>query len=251
MYVPGREKPVQEEQPPVGDLETATLDADPWRELQTTDEEPGLIQPYPVTREQIEPRFNEAPDVLSVKIVIAGGFGAGKSTFVGTISEIAPLKTDVTITNATADIDDLSGVPDKRTMTAALDFGRRTLERDLVLYIFGTPGVHRLWFVWDDLIQGAIGAVLLVDTRRLADAFPGVDYFEASEMPFIVAINGFHGQFPHTVNDVREALALPPGVPVVACDARSLTSAIAVLVLLVEHAMAVQASQTSDGTYKS
>ena len=138
------------------------------------------------------------------------------------------------------DIDDLTGVPDKETMTAAMDFGRITLEKDLVLYIFGTPGVHRLWWVWDDLIQGAIGAVVLTDTRRLADTFPGVDYFQAADLPFIIGVNGFHGQFPHAVNDVREALALPPTVPVIPCDARNRESTKAILVSLIEHAMSVQ-----------
>jgi hypothetical protein len=121
-----------------------------------------------------------------------------------------------------------------------MDFGRITLEKDLVLYMFGTPGQHRFWFMWDDLIQGAIGAVVLVDTRRLADSFPAVDYFEASGLPFVIGINGFHGEFPHRSNDVREALAIPASVPIIPCDARNRESTKATLVTLVEHAMSMQ-----------
>ena len=146
------------------------------------------------------------------------------------------------MTAASADVDDLSHVPDKTTTTVAMDFGRVTLDAGLILYLFGTPGQHRFWFMWDDLIQGAIGAVVLVDTRRLADSFPAVDYFETAGLPFIVAINGFHGEFPHGMQDVQEALSVSPNVPIVECDARGRASTKATLIALVEHAMTMQMS---------
>ncbi|HZY27500.1 MAG: GTP-binding protein [Jiangellaceae bacterium] len=178
-------------------------------------------------------------DALSVKIVVAGGFGVGKTTLVGAVSEIEPLRTEALMTEASTPVDDLSMLPDKTTTTVAMDFGRITLADDLVLYLFGTPGQNRFWFMWDDITRGAIGAVVLVDTRRLADCFGAVDYVEQRGIPFVVAINAFDGVLQHGVDEVRDALQVSSEVPFVVTDARERESVKNVLVGLVEHAMAV------------
>jgi uncharacterized protein len=173
-----------------------------------------------------------------VKIVIAGGFGVGKTTLVGTVSEIDPLTTEAAMTTASAGVDDLSALPHKTATTVAMDFGRITLDSDLILYLFGTPGQDRFWFMWDDLCRGAIGAVVLVDTRRLDACFAAVDYFEQRELPFVVALNCFDGVLAHAIEDVREALVIGDDTPIVACDARVRESAKTTLVELVQHALA-------------
>ncbi|GID10303.1 ATP-binding protein [Actinocatenispora rupis] len=173
----------------------------------------------------------------AIKILIAGGFGAGKTTMVGSVSEIEPLRTEEVITAESVGIDDLAGVEEKTTTTVAMDFGRITLNDGLVLYLFGTPGQDRFWFMWDELSLGAVGAVVLADTRRLADCFPSIDYFEQRGTPFIVAVNCFDGAKQYRTEDVRIALDLDDHVPVLLCDARKRESSKSVLITLVEYVL--------------
>jgi uncharacterized protein len=182
------------------------------------------------------------------KILIAGGFGAGKTTFVGAISEVRPLRTEEVLTSASAGLDDLSGVENKTKTTVAMDFGRITIGSRLVLYLFGTPGQERFWFMWDDLSYGALGAVVIADTRRLADSFASVDYFERRGLPFLIAINCFEGAPRYDPDEVRAALDLDSRVPAVLCDARVRSSAKQVLITLIEH---ILTSRTAGGPESS
>jgi signal recognition particle receptor subunit beta len=173
----------------------------------------------------------------STKIVIAGGFGVGKTTFVGAVSEIMPLRTEALMTTESEGVDDISAVTGKSTTTVAMDFGRLTLAEDLILYLFGTPGQRRFWFMWDDLCHGAIGAILLVDTARLEDSFSPLDYFESKDLPFVVAVNLFDGSKRYLLDEVATALALPAGVPIIEVDARDRESAKGALVHVTEYAL--------------
>lgn len=173
----------------------------------------------------------------SAKIVVAGGFGVGKTTLVGAVSEIVPLRTEALVTSESEGVDNLAGLPGKSTTTVAMDFGRISLADDLVLYLFGTPGQQRFWFMWDDLIRGAIGAVVLIDTRRLEDSFAAVDYFEAKGLPFLVAVNEFEDAPRYPVEDIRQAMAVPAGVPIIPIDARSREKVKYALVTVAEYAL--------------
>ncbi|WP_411085816.1 GTP-binding protein [Streptomyces sp. 061-3] len=183
-------------------------------------------------------RSTRPVEPVALKILVAGGFGVGKTTLVGAVSEIRPLRTEERLTEAGRPVDDTAGVEAKTTTTVAMDFGRITLREDLVLYLFGTPGQDRFWFLWDELAQGALGAVVLADTRRLEDCFAAVDYFERREIPFTVAVNCFEGADRFPTRTVQAALDLDPEVPVLMCDARDRSSVRDVLVTVVEHALA-------------
>ena len=184
------------------------------------------------------PASDAGRELIPVKVLVAGGFGAGKTTFVRSLSEIPPVTTEEDMTVLSVGVDDVTGVPQKTTTTVAMDFGRITIDSQLVLYLFGTPGQSRFWFMWDELARGAVGAVVLVDLRRIGACFAAIDYFESRNLPFVVALNGFPGTRAFAEVAIREALVVSPECPLVWMDARDPRSSLDTLIVLVEHALA-------------
>jgi uncharacterized protein len=198
----------------------------------------SAVAPFPEAEEDLKAwQKDRSRAPVATKIVVAGGFGVGKTTLVTTVSEITPLQTEALMTRASEDLDDLTATPGKTATTVAMDFGRLTLADDLVLYLFGTPGQQRFWFMWDDLVRGAIGAIVMADTRRLKDCFPALDYFESCGVPYVVAVNHFDESELFDPDDVREALTVPARIPVMIMDARHRISVIETLLSLVAHAL--------------